>query len=118
MKVPLLDLNEQLKPLREEIVEAVTGVIDSTCYILGPKVDELEVQVAAYCGGGGYAIGVASGTDALLASLMAMGVGPGDLVLTTPYSFFATMGCVLRLGAKPLFVDIDPVSFNMDPQDG
>ncbi|MEN8142355.1 MAG: DegT/DnrJ/EryC1/StrS family aminotransferase [Thermodesulfobacteriota bacterium] len=115
MKVPLLDLNEQLKPLRDEIVAAVTGVVDSTCYILGPKVDAFEEQVAAYCGGGS-AIGVASGTDALLASLMALGVGPGDLVLTTPYSFFATMGCVLRLGAKPLFVDIDPVSFNLDPQ--
>ncbi len=114
MKVPLLDLSEQLKPLRDEIIEAVTGVVDSTCYILGPKVDELEQKVTAYCGGG-YAIGVASGTDALLASLMALGVGPGDLVLTTPYSFFATMGCVVRLGAKPLFVDIDPVSFNMDP---
>ena len=115
MKVPLLDLQEQLKPLRNEIVEAVTAVVDSTRYILGPRVEELEEQVAAYCGGDGYSIGVASGTDALLASLMGLGVGPGDLVLTTPYSFFATMGCVVRLGAQPLFVDIDPVSFNIDP---
>jgi dTDP-4-amino-4,6-dideoxygalactose transaminase len=114
MQVPLLDLSKQLGPLRDEIIAAVTGVIDSTCYILGPQVEKLENEVAAYCGGG-IGIGVASGTDALLAALMAMGVGPGDLVLTTPYSFFATMGCVVRLGARPLFVDIDPESFNIDP---
>lgn len=114
MKVPLLDLHEQLKPLREEIIAAVTEVIDSTIYIMGPKVEQLEREVAAYSGAS-QGIGVASGTDALLAVLMTIGVGPGDLVLTTPYSFFATMGCVLRLGAKPLFVDIDPVSYNLDP---
>ncbi|MFO7605307.1 MAG: DegT/DnrJ/EryC1/StrS family aminotransferase [Desulfurivibrionaceae bacterium] len=109
-----MDLSKQLAPLRDEIVEAVTEVIDSTGYILGPRVEKLEDEVAAYCGGG-IGIGVASGTDALLAALMALGVGPGDLVLTTPYSFFATMGCVLRLGARPLFVDIDPDTFNIDP---
>jgi len=114
MKVPLLDLHEQLKPLRDEIVAAVTGVIDSTTYIMGPKVEELERAVAAYSGAA-HGIGVASGTDALLAVLMTIGVGRGDLVLTTPYSFFATMGCILRLGARPLFVDIDPVSYNIDP---
>lgn len=114
MKVPLLDLHEQLKPLREEIIAAVTEVIDSTTYILGPKVEQLEREVAAYSGTA-HGIGVASGTDALLAVLMSIGVGPGDLVLTTPYSFFATMGCVLRLGARPLFVDIDPISYNLDP---
>lgn len=114
MKVPLLDLHEQLKPLREEIIAAVTEVIDSTTYILGPKVEQLEREVAAYSGTA-HGIGVASGTDALLAVLMTIGVGPGDLVLTTPYSFFATMGCVLRLGARPLFVDIDPLSYNLDP---
>ncbi|MDF1579041.1 MAG: DegT/DnrJ/EryC1/StrS family aminotransferase [Desulfobulbales bacterium] len=114
MQVPLLDLSKQLDPLRDEIIEAVTEVIDSTAYILGPRVERLEDEIAAYCGGG-IGIGVASGTDALLAALMALGVGPGDLVLTTPYSFFATMGCIVRLGATPLFVDIDPVSFNIDP---
>ena len=114
MKVPLLDLHEQLKPLRDEIVAAVTGVIDSTTYIMGPKVEALEREVADYSGAA-YGIGVASGTDALLAVLMTIGVGPGDLVLTTPYSFFATMGGILRLGARPLFVDIDPVSYNIDP---
>jgi len=115
MRVPLLDLQEQLTPLREEILQGITRVIDSTCYIMGPEVEKFEREVAGYCGSP-HAIGVASGTDALLASLMAIGVGPGDLVLTTPYSFFATMGSVIRLGARPLFVDIDPATYNIDPE--
>lgn len=114
MKVPLLDLKQQLTYLREDILEAVTRVIDSTTYILGPEVTSFEQEVAAYCGVEN-GVGVSSGTDALLVSLMALGVGPGDQILTTPYSFFATMGVVLRLGATPVFVDIDPVSFNIDP---
>ena len=114
MKVPLLDLKAQLLPLRDEILEAVTDVIDSTQYILGDKVRLLEEHVASYCGTN-HGVGVSSGTDALLAALMALGVGPGDLVLTTPYTFIATMGSVLRLGARPVFVDIDPVTFNISP---
>ena len=114
MKVPLLDLKQQLKYLRHDILEAVTRVIDSTTYIQGPEVVGLEQEIASYCGVE-HGVGVSSGTDALLVSLMALDIGPGDQVLTTPYSFFATMGVVLRLGAVPVFADIDPVSFNIDP---
>lgn len=114
MNVPLLDLKPQLAALRPRIIEAVTRVIDSTGYILGQEVSTLEQQIARYCGTS-RAVGVSSGTDALLASLMSLNIGAGDLVLTTPYSFFATMGTILRTGAKPLFVDIEPGSFNIDP---
>lgn len=115
MNVPLLDLKPQLAALRPQIMEAVTRVIDSTGYILGPEVNDLEQKIARYCGSG-QGIGVSSGTDALLAALMSLDIGPGDLVLTTPYTFFATMGTVLRVGARPLFVDIEPESFNIDPE--
>lgn len=113
MRVPLLDLGPQLHSLRPRMLDALTRVLDSTGYILGPEVTGFEERIAAYCGTK-CAIGLSSGTDALLAALMSLDIGPGDLVLTTPYSFFATMGVVLRVGALPVFVDIDPDSFNMN----
>ena len=109
MNIPLLDLKAQLDPIRDEIMEAVTATVDSTCYIMGPQIELFEKNIADYCGTK-TAVGVSSGTDALLASLMALGVRRDDLVLTTPYTFFATMGSILRLGAQPVFADIDPVS--------
>ena len=115
MKVPLLDLHPPLMDLRDEIVEAVTRVIDSTRYIMGPEIDDLEKEISEYCGTED-AVGVSSGTDALLISLMVLDVGPGDIVLTSNFSFFATAGVVARLNATPVFVDIDPETFNIDPE--
>src|SRR6266849_5953574 len=114
MRVPLLDLNEQYRTLAEPIHEAIHAVLASHRFILGPQVKAFEKAICAYCKAP-HAIGVSSGTDALLAVLMAFGVGPGDAVITTPYTFLATAGCIARTGAKPLFVDIDPETYNISP---
>jgi dTDP-4-amino-4,6-dideoxygalactose transaminase len=113
MQVPLLDLTAQYAPIRAEILAAITRVCDSQRFILGPEVEALERELAASIGAQ-HAIGVSSGTDAILAALMALGIGPGDEVITPTYSFFATAGCVARVGAKPVFIDSDPVTFNME----
>jgi dTDP-4-amino-4,6-dideoxygalactose transaminase len=112
--VPLLDLKAQFAEIRAEVMPIIEQVCASQYFILGEQVRGFEEEIARYCAASA-AIGVSSGTDALLLALMALGVGPGDEVITSPFTFFATAGAIARLGARPIFCDIDPVTFNLSP---
>ncbi|MHC4552524.1 MAG: DegT/DnrJ/EryC1/StrS family aminotransferase [Planctomycetota bacterium] len=114
MQVPLLDLRAQYATIKDDVLKQINEVLDSQRCIGGPKIEELEEKVAAACNCK-YAVGVSSGTDALINSMMSLGIGAGDEVITTPFTFFATVGSIIRVGAKPVFVDIDPVTYNIDP---
>jgi dTDP-4-amino-4,6-dideoxygalactose transaminase len=113
-KVPFFDLKKQFLPLREEILNEIASVCDSQTFILGTRVDQFEKAIGTLCGGG-HPVGVSSGTDAELLILMALGIGPGDAVVTTPFTFFSTAGCIARVAAKPVFVDIEPGTLSLSP---
>ena len=115
INVPLLDLKAQYAQIRAEVLPIIEAVCASQRFILGDHVTALEAEVAAYCASAA-GIGVSSGTDALLLALMALEVGASDEIITSPFTFFATAGTIARLGARPVFCDIDPVSFNLSPQ--
>ena len=114
MRVPLLDLKEQFAGLKDEILKEISDICDSQMFILGKKVEKLESEISQYCGSK-YACGVTSGSDALIMALMIENIGAGDEVITTPFTFFATVGAIARVGATPVFADIDPKTFNIDP---
>jgi dTDP-4-amino-4,6-dideoxygalactose transaminase len=115
MEVPLLDLKAQYKTIKDQVLAGISEVLDSQVCIGGPKVQELEEKVAAVSGCR-FGVGISSGTDAILNCLMSLNIGPGDEVITTPFTFFATVGCIARVGAKPVLVDIDPKTYNIDPE--
>jgi dTDP-4-amino-4,6-dideoxygalactose transaminase len=114
MEIPLVDLHAQYRSIKEEIDKAIAGTIASSQFILGPEVKAFEAEMAAYIGVK-HAVGVASGTDALHLAMLALGIGPGDEVITTPFTFIATVDMMMHAGARPVFVDIDPETFNLDP---
>ena len=114
LAVPALNLKAQYQTIRDEIEPAVLRLFESQMFVMGPEVEKLEAELAEYCGVA-RGIGCASGTDALLLPLMARGIGAGDEVITTPYTFFATAGSIWRTGARPVFVDIEPDTYNIDP---
>ena len=113
MRIPLLDLKAQYLTIKDEIDQAILNVLDSSIFILGPEMKTLEKEIAAYCGTK-EAVAVANGTDALVLTLKAFGIGPGDEVITTPFTFFASAETIAQVGATPVFVDIDPVTLNLD----